>query len=124
MLGLSIKKYIDQQSNEMTSSELIKHFFEYHKNIGSKAYHRMKTNDNVSYFRNAIIEKLNYFIENKTIFEITIKAYMEIEQVEDYNVAYEEIINMIQDIKASFYHLDDIIRLICTRYAYRILTKS
>lgn len=108
-LGVSIKKYIDQQSNEMTSSELIKHFFEYHKNIGSKAYHRMKTNDNVSYFRNAIVGKLNDFIENKEILEIAIKSYMDIEQVEDYNVAHEEIINMIQVIKTSFYHLDDII---------------
>lgn len=108
-LGVSIKKYIDQQSNEMTSNEIIKHFFEYHKNIGSKAYHRMKTNDNVSYFRNAINEKLDDFIENKAILETTIKAYMEIEGVEDYHLAHEEIINMIREIKTSFYHLDDII---------------
>lgn len=108
-LGVSIKKYIDQQSNEMKTDEIIKHFFEYYENIGSKAYHRMKTNDNVSYFRNAIYEKLDEFIEDKLVLESTIKAYMEIEEVEEYDLAHEEVINMIHSIKSSFYHLDDII---------------
>lgn len=39
---------MDKQTSEMSASEIIDHFFEYLKNIGSKAYLRMKTSENIS----------------------------------------------------------------------------
>lgn len=52
-LNVSIKRHMDKQTGEMSASEIIDHFFEYHKNIGSKAYLRMKTSENISYFRSS-----------------------------------------------------------------------
>lgn len=108
-LSISIKKHMDQQTNEMTTVEILEHFFKYHQNIGSKSYLRMKTSDNVSYFRNAIIEKLDAFIEDKEILEATIVGYMEIEQITDKNQADDDVIHIIMNIKSSFYRLDDVI---------------
>ena len=37
-LNASIKRHMDQQTNDMDAEEILDHFFAYHKNIGSKAY--------------------------------------------------------------------------------------
>ena len=44
-----------------TAGEIVQEFFVYHKDIGSKAYHRIKTSDNISHFRSTIIENLYAF---------------------------------------------------------------
>ena len=46
-LNTGIRKYIDELTDGQTPEEIMQHFFSYNDNIGSKAYHRMKTNDNV-----------------------------------------------------------------------------
>ena len=60
-LNASIKRHMEKQTNDMEADEILDHFFEYHQNIGSKAYLRMKTSENISYFRSAIIERLDPF---------------------------------------------------------------
>ena len=50
-LNASIKRHMEKQTNDMEASEVLDLFFEYHQNIGSKAYLRMKTSENISYFR-------------------------------------------------------------------------
>ena len=72
---------MDKQTADMSAAEIIDHFFEYHKNIGSKAYLRMKTSENISYFRSSIIEKIEERMESSTIMERAVKGFMEIEQV-------------------------------------------
>lgn len=42
-LNASIKRHMEKQTNDMSADEILNHFFEYHQNIGSKAYLRMKT---------------------------------------------------------------------------------
>lgn len=108
-LNVSIKRHMDAQTNEMSASEILDHFFEYHKNIGSKAYLRMKTSENIAYFRSSIIEKIEDMLDNSDVVSRAVKGYMEVEQIEDKNVAYDSIIGILLDVKSSFYRLDEII---------------
>lgn len=109
-LNVSIKRHMDNQTNEMNATEVLEHFFEYHKNIGSKAYLRMKTSDNISYFRSSIIEKIEEILESYDIMQQAVKGYMEVEQVESQEEAYDRLVECLLNIKSSFYHLDDIIQ--------------
>ncbi len=117
-LNVSIKRHMDKQTAEMEASEIIEHFFEYHKNIGSKAYLRMKTSENIFYFRNAIIEKIEEIMESASIMERAQAGYMEIEQESDKDIAYDAVIEMLLDVKSRFYHLDDIIAEIDRKHTY------
>ncbi len=116
-LNISIKKHMENQTNEMDTKEILEHFFQYHKGIGSKAYLRMKTSDNVSYFRNSIIERLDMILQSEEIISLAVDGYMEIEQVNDREEAHEEVINLIMNMKSSFYRLDDIIEEIDRKHA-------
>lgn len=108
-LNASIKRHMEKQTNDMEASEVLDLFFEYHQNIGSKAYLRMKTSENISYFRTAIVRKLDEILEDGSIMERGTKGYMEIEQNDDQDEAYDALVNIILDIKSAFYSLDDII---------------
>ena len=108
-LNASIKRHMDRQTNDMGADEILNHFFEYHRNIGSKAYLRMKTSENISYFRTAIIERVERMMENREIMERAVAGYMEVEETEDEDQAYDRVIAILMDIKSSFYRLDDII---------------
>ena len=116
-LNASIKRHMDQQTNDMDAEEILDHFFEYHKNIGSKAYLRMKTSENISYFRTAIIERIERIMESTEIMERATAGYMEVEETEDREKAYDEVISMLIDIKSAFYRLDDIIDEIDRKHA-------
>ncbi|OPX87202.1 MAG: hypothetical protein A4E53_02580 [Pelotomaculum sp. PtaB.Bin104] len=82
-LNTNIKKHIDAITNEKSAGEIVQDFFVYHKDIGSKAYHRIKTSDNISHFRSSIIEKLYGIVNDENIFKRAVQGYMEIEQVTD-----------------------------------------
>ncbi len=108
-LNASIKRHMDRQTNDMDASEVLEHFFKYHQDIGSKAYLRMKTGENISYFRNAIVERIDYILESANTMEKAVKGYMEVKQIEDSDIAYDRLVSCLIDIKSSFYRLDDII---------------
>ncbi|NBH83236.1 hypothetical protein D7X88_09280 [bacterium C-53] len=108
-LNASIKRHMDRQTNDMGADEILDHFFEYHKNIGSKAYLRMKTSENIAYFRTAVVERIEWMRETEDIMECAVKGYMEVEEIEDSRQARDEVISILNDIKSSFYRLDDII---------------
>ena len=116
-LNASIKRHMEQQTNDMDAEEILDHFFEYHKNIGSKAYLRMKTSENISYFRTAIIERIERIMESTEIMERAMAGYMDVEETEDQEKAYDEVISLLIDIKSSFYRLDDIIDEIDRKHA-------
>jgi len=115
-LNVSIKRHMDAQTNEMDASEILDHFFEYHQNIGSKAYLRMKTSENIAYFRMSIIEKIDDLLGSYELMERTSKGYMEVEQYDDYEEAYDNVVGILIDIKSSFYRLDDIIAEIDSKH--------
>lgn len=108
-LNASIKRHMERQTNEMGAAQVLEHFFDYHKNIGSKAYLRMKTSENISYFRSAIINKLEEILSTENIMEGAISGYMEIEQVTDREEAYDSVLSLILYVKSVFYRLDEII---------------
>lgn len=116
-LNNSIKKHVEKQTNEMTAGEILEHFFKYHREIGSKAYLRMKTSDNVSFFRSAIIEKLEEMLSDGELMKAIQKGYMEIEQEKDEDKAYEMVVQMILGIKSAFFRLDEIIAEIDRKHA-------
>ena len=108
-LSTNIKKYIDAITNEKSAAEIVQDFFIYHKDIGSKAYHRIKTSDNISYFRSSIIENLYNILNEKDIFERAVLGYMEVEQVADQALAHDSLRNMILSIISAFRNYDEII---------------
>lgn len=116
-LNASIKRHMEKQTNDMSADEILNHFFEYHQNIGSKAYLRMKTSENISYFRSAIIDRLENILSSLEIMEKAVKGYMEVEEVEDWDVAYDNLVSLLLDVKSSFYRLDDIIEEIDRKHA-------
>lgn len=116
-LNASIKRHMEKQTNDMSADEILNHFFEYHQNIGSKAYLRMKTSENISYFRSAIIDRLENILSSPKIMEKAVKGYMEVEEVEDENEAYDNLVFLLLDVKSSFYRLDDIIEEIDRKHA-------
>lgn len=116
-LNASIKRHMEKQTNDMSADEILNHFFEYHQNIGSKAYLRMKTSENISYFRSAIIDRLENILSSPEIMEKAVKGYMEVEEVEDWDMAYDNLVSLLLDVKSSFYRLDDIIEEIDRKHA-------
>lgn len=117
-LNASIKRHMDRQTSEMSAAEILDHFFEYHKNIGSKAYLRMKTSENIKGFRSSIIEKIEEMMESTAVMERTVAGYMEVEQEEDKDKAYDEIVNILLDIKSMFYRFDEIIEEIDRKHTH------
>lgn len=108
-LNTNIKKYIDAITNEKTAGEIVQDFFVYHKDIGSKAYHRIKTSDNISNFRTSIIESLYEILNDKHTFDRAVLGYMEIEQVENKIDAEDALRGQILSIISAFRNYDDII---------------
>lgn len=108
-LNTSIKKYIQDITSDKTSEEIIEDFFKYNDEIGSKAYHRIKTNDNVVRFRRTIINSLKQIRENETILNNTVLGYMNIENETNYDEAKEEVLNIINEVFEHFGSYDEII---------------
>lgn len=116
-LNVSIKRHMDKQTADMSASEILEHFFEYHKNIGSKAYMRLKTSENISYFRGSILQRIDEIFDNTDVMDRAITGYMEVEQVEDRDMAYDRLIEILTNIKSVFYRLDEIIEEIDNKHA-------
>jgi hypothetical protein len=108
-LNTNIKKYIDAITNEKTAGEIVQDFFVYHKDIGSKAYHRIKTSDNISHFRTSIIENLYNILNDRNIFNRAVLGYMEIEQILETTEAEDSLRGKILNVISAFRNYDDII---------------
>ncbi len=107
-LNTSIRKYIEGLTTGLSPEEIMEHFFAYNDNIGSKSYHRMKTNDNVSKFRNTIVSRLNEMLNDKEMLERIVLGYQNIENCNDKNEAYDCVIGIINDIISHFNSYDEI----------------
>ncbi len=108
-LNTNIKKYIDAITNEKSAAEIVQDFFIYHKDIGSKAYHRIKTSDNISYFRSSIIENLHNILNDADVFERAVLGYMELEQVAEQASAHDGLRSQILGIISAYRNYDEII---------------
>ena len=109
-LNTSIKKYIDKATENKEAAEIIEDYFTYHKDIGSKAYHRLKTSDNISRYRPQILDLLNRFTEDEDILSRTVRGYMEIQGEQDSVKAEAEIIGIVHYLKGELKNYDAIIQ--------------
>lgn len=116
-LNTSIKKYIEDITADKASEEILGDFFKYHDEIGSKAYHRIKTSDNVARFRNTIISRLKTIQSNNSLFERTVAGYQNVENVSDSDKAEEEVRYIISDIIEHFRQYDDIVKEIDKKHS-------
>jgi hypothetical protein len=116
-LNTNIRKRIDAITNEKSAGEIVQDFFVYHKEIGSKAYHRIKTSDNISHFRSAIIEALFGILNDEQVLKRAVQGYMEIEQVAEYSEAQDVLRSKILGIISAFRNYDDIISEIDFKHA-------
>ena len=108
-LNTSIRKYIEEITSDKTAEEILENFFTYHEEIGSKAYHRIKTNDNVSKFRNIILRRLQDMIENKERYDMIVQGFMNIESANDYEDASDIVHGMISETIDRFRSYDEIV---------------
>ncbi len=108
-LNTSIKKYIEDLTAGQQAEDILHDFFTYHEEIGSKAYHRIKTSDNVSRFRNTIINRLQDILVDQALFDRVVAGYQNIENENDMESASEKVHEMIADIIDHFQSYDEII---------------
>lgn len=108
-LNTSIKKYIDELTADKEADEIIANYFEYNENIGSKAYHRLLTSENISRFRNMILVKLDELRSDRDIFERLVWGYQKVEEESDYDVASDQVRKMLNDIVDYFGSYDEIV---------------
>lgn len=134
-LNTSIKKRIEAITADKTAGQIVEEFFIYHKEIGSKAYHRIKTSDNISHYRNSIIENLNKIMNDNEIFDKAVAGYIEIElpnikaqnqktqnkkeqdKKEQIHEAEQELRNKITTIISTFRNYDRIISEIDNKHS-------
>ena len=108
-LNTNIKKYIDDLTNDKSANEIVEDFFLYHKDIGSKAYHRIKTSDNISYFRATIQEKLYELMEDRQVFDRAIQGLMLVEEIDDSVEAEILLREKIMTMIIAFERYDEVI---------------
>lgn len=108
-LNTSIRKYIEEITSDKSAEEILENFFTYHEEIGSKAYYRIKTNDNVFRFRNTILRRLQDMLENKDRFDLIVQGFMNIEGANDSEEASDIVHGMIAETIDRFRSYDEIV---------------
>ncbi|MBQ7568911.1 hypothetical protein IJT17_08910 [bacterium] len=107
-LNTSIKNYIDSSTAGKTAEQIFEEFIKYNKEIGSKAYHRMKTSDNISRFRPVIIGRLRDMLHDPQLIARCAAEYREIENRGDKGTAEDEVSRVINEIVSHFNSYDEI----------------
>lgn len=116
-LNTGIRKYIDELTDGMTAEEIMEHFFSYNDVIASKAYHRMKTSDNVSRFRNTIESRLKDILNDRALMEKAVIGYQNIEGENDKDEAAGKLTEMITSVIDNFRSYDEIEKEINSKHA-------
>ena len=116
-LNSSIKKYIDALTVDKSAEEIIANFDKYYNEIGSKAFHRLYTSNNVSRFRNVILAKLSDFLTDKDNFERVVWGYQKVEGEADLSEARDKAREIIMEITYHFRAYDDIVKEIESKHA-------
>ena len=107
-LNTGIRKYIDELTDNQPLEELMEHFFEYNEKIGSKAYYRMQTSDNISRFRNTIESRLWNILRSPDIMERAVLGYQNVEEENDRQEADDKLREMIANVIDSFNSYDEL----------------
>lgn len=116
-LNTSIKKYINDLTADKSAEEIIENYFIYAEEIGSKAYHRLLTSENVSRFRNMILQKLDDIRNDADMFERVVWGCQRVENETDIDRAADLARKEINDIMDYFGSYDDIVKEIQRKHA-------
>ena len=116
-LNTDIKKYIDGVTTDKTAEEIISNYFTYRDEIGSQAYHRLYTSNNVSRFRNMILAKLHDIRNNRELFESVAWGYQRVESEPDLDTAKDQVRKILNDISDYFSSYDEIVKEIEKKHA-------
>lgn len=108
-LNSNIKHYIDELTKHKTVAEIMNALFnDYITNIVDKAYHRLRTSDNVSKFRPEIIERLESKSHNKDYIEKVSKEISGIREISEED-GRELVYRYLHEIIETFRNMDDIL---------------
>ena len=108
-LNSNIKHYIDELTKHQTVAEIMDALFnDYITNIVDKAYHRLRTSDNVSKFRPEIIERLESKSRNKTYIEKASREIAGIREVSEED-GRELVYKYLHEVVEAFRNMDDIL---------------
>ena len=108
-LNSNIKHYIDELTKHKTVAEIMHVLFnDYITNVVDKAYHRLRTSDNVSKFRPEIIERLESKSHNEDYIAKTAKEISGIREVSEED-GKELVYKYLHEIIEAFRNMDDIL---------------
>jgi len=108
-LNSNIKHYIDELTKHQTVAEIMDALFnDYITNIVDKAYHRLRTSDNVSKFRPEIIERLESKSHNRNYIERASQEISGIREVSEED-GRELVYKYLHEIIEAFRNMDDIL---------------
>ena len=108
-LNSNIKHYIDELTKHKTVAEIMNALFnDYITNIVDKAYHRLRTSDNVSKFRPEIIERLESKSHTKSYITNAAREISDIREVSE-EEGRELVYRYLHEIIESFRNMDDIL---------------
>ena len=108
-LNSNIKHYIDELTKHKTVAEIMHVLFnDYITNVVDKAYHRLRTSDNVSKFRPEIIERLESKSHNEDYIAKTAKEISGIREVLEED-GRELVYKYLHEIIEAFRNMDDIL---------------
>lgn len=115
-LNTSIKTFIDTLTADKSAEEIIKNYLTYSEEIGSKAYHRLMTSDNVSRFRNSILSKLDEIRSDADTMEKVAWGLQKLEGQNDIDAARDEARKMINSILDYYHSYDSIVSEITAKH--------
>lgn len=101
-LSNNIKNYIEGLARNETPQFFLEHFFEYNQKIASKAYLRMKTNNNISMYRETITDKLKWILKEPQLMDLIVREYQMVEEENDEYEAREIVRDMIRGVISRF----------------------
>lgn len=108
-LNSNIKKYIDELTKHSTVAKIMDVLFnDYRTNIIDKAYHRLKTSDNVSKYRPEIVEVLTKYTGDEVFIKAASKEISEIKDLTE-EESLEKVKDMLREIIDAFHNIDFII---------------
>lgn len=108
-LNSNIKHYIDELTKHKTVAEIMDALFnDYIANVVDKAYHRLRTSDNVSKFRPEIIERLESKSHNEDYIGKTAKEIAGIREISEED-GKELVYKYLHEIIEAFRNMDDIL---------------
>lgn len=108
-LNSNIKHYIDELTRHKTVAEIMNALFnDYITNIVDKAYHRLRTSDNVSKFRPEIIEGLERKSRSRSYVDKTANDIADMREI-PIEEAKELVFRYLHEIMEAFRNMDDIL---------------